>query len=78
MRTLRRSLERLHRYSAFLPQQSLLAGIFKTIGCGGGGGGRRGDARTVPSIKVSSAFVYLGKNNSSLSSNPRIFEMNLS
>ena len=44
----------------------------------GGGGGRRGDARTVPSIKVSSAFVYLGKNNSSLSSNPRIFEMNLS
>ena len=77
MRTLRRSLERLHRYSAFLPQQSLLAGYFKTIGCGGGGG-RGGDARTVPSIKVSSAFVYLGKNNSSLSSNPRIFEMNLS
>ena len=45
---------------------------------GGGGGGGGGDARTVPSIKVSSAFVYLGKNNSSLSSNPRIFEMNLS
>ena len=58
MRALRRSLERLHRSSAFLPQQSLLAGYFKTIGCGGGGGGR-GDAPTVPSIKVSSAFVFL-------------------
>lgn len=57
MRALRRSLARLHRASAFLPQQSLLAGYFKTIGCGGRGG--RGDAPTVPSIKVSSAFVFL-------------------
>ena len=58
MRALRRSLERLHRSSAFLPQQSLLAGYFKRRG-GGGGGGGGGDAPTVPSIKFSSAFVFL-------------------